>query len=64
MRAAAPRAFAFAAILAALVPMAGMALLGLSGWFIAASAAAGLAGLGLTFDFLRPSGFIRLLTMG
>lgn len=64
MRAAAPRAFAGAAILAALVPLAGMALLGLSGWFIAASAAAGLAGLGLTFDFLRPSGFIRFLTMG
>lgn len=64
MRAAAPRAFACAAILAALVPLAGMALLGLSGWFIAASAVAGLAGLGLTFDFLRPSGFIRLLTMG
>ncbi len=64
LRAAAPRAFAGAAILAALVPLAGMALLGLSGWFIAASAAAGLAGLGLTFDFLRPSGFIRFLTMG
>lgn len=64
MRAAAPRAFAGAAILAALVPLAGMALLGLSGWFIAASAVAGLAGFGLTFDFLRPSGFIRLLTMG
>jgi len=64
MRTAAPRSFAGAAILAALVPLAGMALLGLSGWFIAASAAAGLAGLGLTFDFLRPSGFIRFLTMG
>ncbi len=63
MRAAAPRPFAIAAILTALVPLAGMALLGLSGWFIAASAIAGLAGLGLTFDFLRPSGGIRMLTM-
>ncbi|WP_112310416.1 amino acid ABC transporter ATP-binding/permease protein [Pseudogemmobacter bohemicus] len=52
-----------AAVLAALVPLAGAALLGLSGWFIAASAMAGAAGLGLVFDFLRPSGGIRTLTL-
>ncbi len=64
MRAAAPRRFAAAALLTALVPLAGMALMGLSGWFIAASAIAGLAGLGQVFDFLRPSAVIRLLTLG
>lgn len=52
-----------AALLAALVPVAGALLLGLSGWFIAASAMSGLAGMGLVFDFLRPSGGIRTLTM-
>ncbi|MBJ2153446.1 MULTISPECIES: amino acid ABC transporter ATP-binding/permease protein [Paracoccaceae] len=52
-----------AAVLAAMVPLAGAALLGLSGWFITASAMAGAAGLGLVFDFLRPSGGIRTLTL-
>jgi ATP-binding cassette subfamily C protein CydC len=42
----------------------GAALLGLAGWFIAASAAAGAAGAGLTFDFFRPSAGIRFLALG
>jgi ATP-binding cassette subfamily C protein CydC len=43
--------------------LAGGALLGLSGWFIAASALAGLAGVGLAFDVFRPSAAIRLLAL-
>lgn len=43
--------------------LAGTALLGLSGWFITASAVAGVAGAGLTFDFFRPSAGIRFLAL-
>lgn len=43
--------------------LAGMALLGLSGWFITASALAGIAGAGLMFDFFRPSAGIRFLAL-
>lgn len=60
--ATAPRRFAIAATLVAAVQLAGLVLLGLSGWFVAASALAGLAGLGLEFDFFRPSAIIRLTT--
>jgi ATP-binding cassette subfamily C protein CydC len=56
------RRFVTAAALVAAVQLAGLVLLGLSGWFVAASAAAGLAGLGLVFDFFRPSAIIRLTT--
>ena len=43
--------------------LAGIALLGLAGWFIAATALAGLAGAGLSFNFFRPSAGIRLLAL-
>jgi len=43
---------------------AGMALLGLSGWFITAAGAAGVAGAGLTFDVFRPSAGVRFLALG
>lgn len=46
------------------VLLAGAALLGLSGWFITAAAAAGLAGLGAVFDVFRPSAMVRLLALG
>lgn len=42
----------------------GSALLGLSGWFITAAAAAGLAGAGATFDVFRPSAMVRFLALG
>lgn len=64
LAATSPRRFAIAAALACLVPLSGMALLGLSGWFVAAAAAAGLAGAGLVFDFFRPSALVRLLSFG
>jgi ATP-binding cassette subfamily C protein CydC len=43
--------------------LAGIALLGLAGWFIAATALAGLAGAGLSFIFFAPSAGIRLLAL-
>lgn len=52
------------AVLSLLVLLAGVALLGLSGWFIAAAATAGLAGLGAAFDFARPGQWVRVLAMG
>ena len=51
-------------LLATLVLAAGIGLLGLSGWFVTASGAAGLAGIGIAFDFFRPSAGVRLLAMG
>ncbi|MBB2776534.1 UNVERIFIED_ORG: ATP-binding cassette subfamily C protein CydC [Comamonas terrigena] len=53
------------ALLATLTALAGMALLGLSGWFITATALAGLASAtGLAFNVFMPSAGIRLLALG
>jgi ATP-binding cassette subfamily C protein CydC len=52
------------AALGVLVLLAGVGLLGLSGWFITASAAAGLAGTGAVFDVFRPSALVRFLALG
>ncbi len=46
------------------VLLMGAALLGLSGWFITAAAAAGLAGVGAVFDVFRPSAMVRFLALG
>lgn len=46
-----------------IVLMMGVALLGLSGWFITAAAAAGLAGAGAVFDVFRPSAMVRFLAL-
>lgn len=43
--------------------LAGIGLLGLSGWFITASALAGMSGIGLSFDFFRPSAGVRFLAL-
>ncbi|MGV6850088.1 MAG: thiol reductant ABC exporter subunit CydC [Marinibacterium sp.] len=50
--------------LSAVVLLMGAALLGLSGWFITAAAAAGLAGTGAVFDVFRPSALVRFLALG
>lgn len=51
--------------LALLTVLAGMALLGLSGWFITATALAGLVpAMALVFDVFMPSAGIRLLALG
>lgn len=52
------------AALSVVVLAMGAALLGLSGWFITASAAAGLAGTGAVFDVFRPSAMVRFLALG
>ena len=49
---------------AALTVLAGVALLGLSGWFITATAAAGsAAATALAFDVFRPAAGIRMLAL-
>jgi ATP-binding cassette subfamily C protein CydC len=53
------------ALLAAVTVLSGMTLLGLSGWFITATAIAGLnTSLAFTFDVFMPSAGIRLLALG
>lgn len=53
------------AVMATLTVAMGMALLGLSGWFIAATAIAGLLpATAMVFDVFMPSAGIRLLAMG
>ena len=53
------------AFLSMLVVLAGMALLGTSGWFITATALAGLSTAGLAgFNVFVPSATIRLLALG
>ena len=51
-------------LMAVVVLVAGVALLGLSGWFITAAAAAGLAGMGILFNIFAPSAGVRLLALG
>ncbi|QNK66296.1 thiol reductant ABC exporter subunit CydC [Variovorax sp. PAMC26660] len=63
--AAQPRALLLGGLLAAVTVLAGMALLGLSGWFITATALAGLhVATAFTFDVFMPSAGIRLLALG
>jgi ATP-binding cassette subfamily C protein CydC len=53
------------ALLALLTVLMGMALLGLSGWFITATALAGLVpAAAIVFDVFMPSAGIRLLALG
>ena len=63
--AAEPGRLALGAAMAALTVLMGMALLGLSGWFITATAIAGLNALtAIRFDVFMPSAGIRLLALG
>ncbi|MDV7142809.1 ATP-binding cassette domain-containing protein [Tropicimonas sp. TH_r6] len=50
--------------LSIVVLLMGVALLGLSGWFIIAAGAAGIAGTGALFDVFRPSAGVRFLALG
>ena len=52
-----------AMLLAVVVLLAGAGLLVLSGWFISATALAGLAGAGVMFDVFRPAASIRGLAL-
>ncbi|PWR19652.1 amino acid ABC transporter ATP-binding/permease protein [Zavarzinia compransoris] len=59
------RQLAFGCILAVVTVLAGIALLGLSGWFITATALAGLVpATALAFDVFAPAAGIRLLALG
>lgn len=58
------RAFLRGFSLALLVLIMGVSLLGLSGWFITAAAAAGLAGTGAIFNVFAPSAMVRFLALG
>lgn len=63
--AAQPGRLALGAGMAALTVLMGMALLGLSGWFITATALAGLQAVtAIGFDVFMPSAGIRLLALG
>jgi ATP-binding cassette subfamily C protein CydC len=60
-----PRALLVGALLAAITVLTGMALLGLSGWFITATALAGAnVATAFMFDVFMPSAGIRLLAVG
>jgi len=60
-----PARLLLGAALASLTTLAGMALLGLSGWFITATAIAGAStSTALIFDVFAPSAGIRLLALG
>ncbi len=52
------------ALLGVLVLVAGAGLLALSGWFITAAAAAGIAGAGAVFNVFGPSAMVRFLALG
>lgn len=58
------RAVALGLALSVIVLVMGAALLGLSGWFITAAAAAGLAGIGVLFNVFLPSAMVRFLALG
>lgn len=58
------RALIGGAVLMALTLVAGVALLGLSGWFITATAIAGLSSAALAFDIFLPGASIRFLALG
>jgi len=57
------RALLLGAALSAATVTAGIALLGLSGWFITATSLAGLSAAAITFDVFAPSAAIRLLAI-
>ncbi|MBB3742392.1 ATP-binding cassette subfamily C protein CydC [Rhizobium sp. BK591] len=57
------RALLLGAALSAATVTAGIALLGLSGWFITATSLAGLSVAAITFDVFAPSAGIRLLAI-
>lgn len=57
-------AFFRGAVLSLAVLGMGVALLALSGWFITAATAAGLAGIGILFNVFAPSAMVRFLALG
>lgn len=60
---AAPKSLFGAFLLMLATLLAGILLLSLSGWFITATAIAGVAGIGIGFDIFRPSAGIRMAAL-
>ena len=58
------RSLAYGILLSVVTLAAGIALLGLSGWFITAAGIAGAAGAGFVFDVFAPSAGVRALAFG
>ncbi|WP_086998995.1 amino acid ABC transporter ATP-binding/permease protein [Rhizobium sullae] len=59
-----PRSLLTGALLSAVTVIAGLALLGLSGWFITAASIAGLSAAAIAFDVFAPAAAIRMLAIG
>ncbi|MBQ1657001.1 MAG: hypothetical protein II058_00720, partial [Rhodocyclaceae bacterium] len=58
------RLMAFGTLLSALAALSGALLLGVSGWFITATAVAGMAAAtAIIFNIFTPAAFIRLLAL-
>ncbi|PWR02047.1 glutathione/cysteine ABC transporter permease/ATPase [Meridianimarinicoccus roseus] len=57
-------ALSYGLALSIAVLVMGVALLALSGWFIMATAAAGIAGIGVLFNVFAPSAMVRFLALG
>lgn len=57
-------ALSYGLALSVAVLVMGVALLALSGWFIMATAAAGIAGIGVLFNVFAPSAMVRFLALG
>ncbi|MCI4666088.1 MAG: thiol reductant ABC exporter subunit CydC [Neomegalonema sp.] len=62
-RASHGRRLLLGALLAVLASASAAALLGLSGWFITATAIAGAAGVGIAFDVFRPGAGVRFFAL-
>ncbi len=58
-----PRRLLAGTLLSAVTVIAGLALLGLSGWFITAASIAGLSAAAVAFDVFAPAAAIRLLAI-
>lgn len=58
-----PWGFVIPVLIGALASLAGVALLGLSGWFISAAGLATAMGLGLIFNYLTPGAIVRGLAI-
>ncbi|TPE51556.1 ATP-binding cassette domain-containing protein [Maribrevibacterium harenarium] len=52
-----------AILVGAVASIAGIALLGISGWFLSAAGLAGMVGGALVFDYLTPGAMIRLMAI-
>ncbi|MCZ2723338.1 ATP-binding cassette domain-containing protein [Marinomonas sp. 15G1-11] len=58
-----PWYFAIPIVLGVISSLAGVALLGISGWFISATGLATAMGVGLAFNYLTPGAIVRLMAI-